>query len=60
MKDVLYFELLKLGEIVTSERYQQLMRLNDEIKQKRFYIGQGIQVILLHDKAQPHSAITKN
>jgi len=54
VKGVLYFELLKLKETVTSERYQQqLMRLSDEIGRKRSYTGQEThQAILLHDNAQ--------
>lgn len=56
---MLYFELLKPGETVTSERYQkQLMHLSDEIERKRPCTGKETrQVILLHDNVQPHTAV---
>ena len=53
---VLYYELLKLGETVTGERYAlQLNRLAEQIEEKRPYTGRGRRpVILQHDNATPH------
>ncbi|KMQ92519.1 transposase [Lasius niger] len=55
---VLYYELLRPNETVTSDRYQQqLCRLSDELMQKRPCIAYNRRkVILLHDNARPHVA----
>ena len=63
MKGVLYYELLKSGETVTSQRYSdQLMKLDEKIKELRPQKGHSARkVILLHDNARPHVAkATKN
>lgn len=55
---VLYYELLKAGETVNANRYeQQLMRLQQEITVKRpEWADRHGKVILLHDNARPHVA----
>jgi histone-lysine N-methyltransferase SETMAR len=59
IKGVVYYELLESGQTVNSERYQQqLIRLSDELEQKRPFTGHGTRkVILQHDNDRPH--ITK-
>lgn len=56
IKGVLYYELLKPNETINSERYRnQLLRLNEEIENKRPFSGHGRRPIkLLHDNARPH------
>ena len=52
--DVLYYELLKPGEIVTGKYYNlQLNHLAEKIQEKRPYTGRG-PVILQHNNAKPH------
>lgn len=55
---VLYYELLKPGETVTANRYQQqLTRLSEELRGKRpEWPTRHNKVILLHDNARPHVA----
>ena len=57
-KGVLYYELLNSNETVNAERYQQqLMKLNDALKEKRpIPANKQRTVILLHDNARPHVA----
>ena len=59
MEGVVYYELLKPNETITTERYQQqLERLNDNLMQKRSSIASNRRkVILLHDNARSHVAI---
>ena len=59
MEGVVYYELLKPNETITTERYQQqLERLNDNLMQKRPSIASNRRkVILLHDNARSHVAI---
>ena len=54
----MYYELLKPGEMVTSDRYrQQLIKLNEALKRKRPEWGYRThKVILLHDNARSHVA----
>ena len=60
-KDVIYYELLKPGEIYT-ERYryterQQMINLNQALCEKRLeYQKRQHKVILLHDNAPSHTA----
>lgn len=58
MKGVLYYELLKTGETVTAEHYQdQLIKLSENLMVKRPYSGKGKRPVkLLHDNARPHIA----
>jgi len=45
-----FYELLKLNQTITAERYQQLIDLNRALNQKRPIIAQRKRkVILLHD-----------
>jgi len=50
---VIYYELLKPGEIVNTERYrQQMINLNQALCKKRLkYQKRQHKVILLHDNA---------
>jgi len=50
---MLYYELLRPNETVTTDRYQQqLWRLSDELTQKGSYVANNRRkVILLHDNA---------
>ena len=50
-KGVLHYELLKPSQTITEDRYrQQLLRLNEEMEQKRPFTGKGKRPIkLLHD-----------
>ena len=58
-KGAVYYELLKPGERVTSDRYrQQLMKWNQALKRKQPECGDRThKVILLHDNARPHVTI---
>ena len=53
--DVIWFDLLKPGETVTGQRYQQLADLNRALRQKRpeYQIRQH-KVIFLDDNAPAH------
>ena len=57
-KGVIYYELLKLGETVNTERYrQQMINLNQALCEKRpEYQKRQHKVILLHDNAPSHTA----
>jgi len=57
-KDLVYYELLKLGDSITGNRYRlQLIRLSRALREKRLKYEQRYnQVILLHDNARPHVA----
>jgi len=57
-KSVIYYELLKPGETVNTERYrQQMINLNQALCEKRpeYQKRQLNKVILLHDNASSHS-----
>ena len=58
-KDVLYYELLKLGETINGERYRtQLIRLKRAIAEKRpEYATRHEAIICHHDNARPLVAI---
>ena len=55
---VIYYELLKLNETITEERYQtQLMRLSRALCEKcPQYEQRHEKVILQHENARPHIA----
>ena len=57
-KDVIYYELLKPGETVNTERYrQQMINLNQALREKRpKYQKRQHKVILLHNNAPSHTA----
>jgi len=57
-KGVIYYELLKPGETVNTERYrQQMINLNQALCEKRpEYQKRQHKVILLHDNAPSHTA----
>ena len=57
-KGVIYYELLKPGEAVNTERYrQQMIDLNQALREKRpEYQKRQHKVILLHDNAPSHTA----
>ncbi len=57
-KGVVYYELLKPNETITSERYQhQLIDLNHALNENRpIPANKQRKVILLHDNARPHVA----
>jgi len=54
---VIYYELLKSGETVNTERYrQQMINLNQALCKKRpEYQKRQYKVILLHDNASSHT-----
>ena len=56
--NVIYYELLKPGETVNTERYrQQIIDLNQALREKRpEYQKRQHKVILLHDNAPSHTA----
>ena len=60
MKGIIYYELLEPKQTVNSQLYsQQLRRLDEKIKENRSGPGHGNRkVILLHDNARPHVALT--
>ena len=57
-KGVIYYEFLKPGETVNTERYrQQMINLNQALCEKRLeYQKRQHKVILLHDNAPSHTA----
>ena len=57
-KGVIYYELLKPGETVNTERYrQQMINLNQALYEKRpKYQKRQYKVILLRDNAPSHTA----
>ena len=57
-KGVVYYELLKPGETVNTERYrQQMIDLNQALREKRpEYQKRQHKVILFHDNAPSHTA----
>ena len=57
-KGVIYYELLKPGETVNTERHrQQMIDLNQALREKRpEYQKRQHKVILLHDNAPSHTA----
>ena len=54
MKGVLYYELFKPGQTVTTELYwQQFTKVNKKIEEKRSYTGKGKHSVkLLHDNTR--------
>jgi len=58
-KSFVYYELLKSGDSITSNRYRlQLIRLSRALREKRSEYEQRHDkvIILLHDNARPHVA----
>ena len=60
MKGVIYYELLEPKKTVNADLYsQQLIRVSQALERKRPSNGHGKRkVILLHDNARPHVALT--
>jgi len=57
MKDVIYFELLDINQMITTNVYcQRLERLNKILLQKRPALANRKGLILLHDNGQLHVA----
>ena len=58
VRGIVYFELLRPGQTVTADVYQQqLNNLNRALNEKRPILSIKIrQVLLLHDNARPHKA----
>ena len=58
MKSVLYKELLKPGETITAEGYNnQLLKVNEKLQDLMPYSGHSVRkIILLHDNARPYIA----
>lgn len=55
---IIYYELLKYGETVNTERYcNQLEKLNEAVKEKRPVLANRKGIVFLHDNARPHTAI---
>jgi len=55
-KDLLYYELLQPGEIITANRcQQQLTKLSNALEAGHF-LGKDHKVIVLHDNARSHVA----
>jgi len=61
IKKVIYYKLLKSGEIINTERYrQQMINLNQALYEKRLeYQKRQHKVILLHDNAPSHTKLVK-
>lgn len=57
-RGVVYYELLKPSETITSDRYRlRLIGLNQTLKEKRpEWNNRHYKLILLHDNARPHVA----
>jgi len=56
-KDLVYYELLKPGGSITSDRYRlQLIRLSRTLWEKRPEYEQKHDKVILHDNARPHVA----
>jgi len=57
-KDLVYYELLKSDDSITSDRYRlQLIHLSRALREKRpEYEQRHDKIILLHDNARPHVA----
>jgi len=57
-KGLVYYELLKSGDSITSDRYRlQLIRLSHALRKKwPEYEQRHDKVIFLHDNARPHVA----
>ena len=55
-KGLVYYELLKLGDSITGDRYRlQLIRLSRALRKKRpEYKQRHDKVIILHDNDRPH------
>ena len=57
-KGVVYFELLPNNRTISSDVYcQQLVKLEDEIKEKRPELANRKAIVFHHDNTRPHTSL---
>ena len=57
-KDIVYFELLPRNQTINSKVYcRQLMKLDNEMKEKRSELASRKGVIFHQDNARPHTSL---
>lgn len=57
-KGVVYFELLPRNQTINSDVYcQQLMKLDEAIKEKRSELANRKGIVFHHDNARPHTSL---
>ena len=57
-KGVVHFELLPSNRMINSDIYcQQLMKLEEAIKEKRLELANRKGIMFYHDNARPHTSL---